>query len=82
MFLTTRLLAGFKIAFLSLSENPSPLSEFKKEVFAGAKCFLVAPPNYIQERHLLANVENKKKRKESASRCLNGLVPLIRGLPT
>lgn len=41
-------------------------SPFKKEVCAGAKFALVAAPNYIQDRHLLAKVENEKKRKESA----------------
>lgn len=69
MFLATRLLAGFKIAFPSPSENPSHFLSIRSKYLQVLKFVPTAAtlwdplPNYIQERHLLAKIEKEKKRK-------------------
>lgn len=63
MFLATQLLAGFKIAFLSPSENPNHFLSLRRKYLQVLNLSLQLAvvlsdplPNYIQVRHLLSKV--------------------------
>ena len=86
MFLATRTLTGFKIAFLSPLENPSHFLSLRKSI---CRCWICScssksegSSGRIHSRAPSPGQSLKWKENARISRCLNGLVPLISSLTT